>query len=624
MAFLKEDIATLRERARIDDVVGEVVTLRPAGVGSLKGLCPFHDERTPSFHVRPPVGHWHCFGCGEGGDVISFVQKYHHMTFPEAVHWLADKAGMEVRDDGEGGRRQTREEPGRRQRLVEANAVAHQFFQERLDSPEAATGRAFIAERGFDAQLARDFELGYAPKGWDLLLKHMRGRGFTDAELVAAGLVSQGNRGVYDRFRGRLIWPIKDITGTVVGFGARQLDGEEDGAKYLNTPETPLYKKSQVLYGLDRARKAISTKRQVVVVEGYTDVMACHAAGIDTAVATCGTAFGEDHIRLIQRLLGDSGGAAAGRSFSASLSRGGEVIFTFDGDAAGQKAALRAFDQDQKFTAQTFVAVERNGIDPCELRQKRGDEALRALIDGREPLFAFAIRAALESQDLSTAEGRVAAMRAVVPVVAGIRDPALRSEYARQVAGPLSMDVESVRREVSRVARGGAKEPDEPTVDSRRGVDDPVARLERDVLEVVLQLPGVAQEMGFDLLEGETFLVPTHRAVHDVIRATGGVAAAAGVSPAAWIEMLREEASEPVAAALSGLAVAPIPAEGADAVRAYGVGMILALLRMSIARSIAEVRGRLARTEPGTAEYDSLFAELVALETSRRDLEAPG
>ncbi len=624
MAFVKEDIATLRERARIDDIVGEVVTLRPAGVGSLKGLCPFHDERTPSFHVRPPVGHWHCFGCGEGGDVISFVQKFHHMTFPEAVQWLADKVGMEIRDDGEGGRRQKREEPGKRQRLVEANTVAHQFFQERLDSPEAATARAFLTERNFDDGVARDFELGYAPKGWDSLLKHMRGRGFTDAELTAAGLVSQGNRGVYDRFRGRLIWPIKDITGTVVGFGARQLDGDEDGAKYLNTPETPLYKKSQVLYGLDRARKAISTKRQVVVVEGYTDVMACHVAGIDTAVATCGTAFGEDHIRLIRRLLGDVADSAAGMSFSASLSRGGEVVFTFDGDAAGQKAALRAFDQDQKFTAQTFVAVERHGMDPCELRQKRGDEALRALIDGREPLFAFAIRAALDSEDLSTVEGRVAGLRKVVPVVAGIRDTALRSEYARQVAGRLSMNEEAVRREVSRVGRGVAPEQDDPRQDSRRRVNDPVARLERDVLEVVLQLPAVAQEMGFDLLDGDTFLVPTHRAVHDVIRASGGVAAAGPLGTGAWIELLREEASDPVAAALSGLAVAPIPAIGEVAMRAYAVGVIVALLRMSISRRIADARGRLSRTEPGTAEHDALFGELVALETSRRDLEAPG
>lgn len=618
MAFVKEDIAALRDQARLDEIIGEVVTLRPAGVGSLKGLCPFHDERSPSFHVRPQVGHWHCFGCGEGGDVISFVQKFHHMSFPEAVQWLSDKTGVKVRDDGEGGRRTQREEPGRRQKLVEANAVAHEFFMSQLDSPEAEIGRNFLLGRGFDAATARSFELGFAPKSWDTLLKHLRGRGFTDAELLAAGVITQGNRGVYDRFRGRLIWPIKDITGTVVGFGARQLGDEDDGAKYLNTPETALYKKSQVLYGLDRARKAISTKRQVVVVEGYTDVMACHLAGIDTAVATCGTAFGEDHIRMIRRLLGDVADSSAGVSFSQSLSRGGEVIFTFDGDAAGQKAALRAFDQDQKFSAQTFVAVERHGMDPCELRQTRGDEALRALIDGREPLFAFAIRAAMESQNLETAEGRVAALRTVAPVVAGIRDNALRGEYARIVAGRLSMDTETVRRAVATAGRGGAQA--EPGTARRN--NDPVAKLEREALEVALQFPSVAYTMGFDDLEGDTFLVPAHRAIHDAIRAGGGVAAAQELGAGAWLERLREDASEPVAAALSGLAVAPVPAVDDAAASAYAVGVMTALLKMSITRTIAAARGELARANEGSEEYDSIFANIVSLETARRELES--
>lgn len=618
MAFVKEDIAALRDQARLDEIIGEVVTLRPAGVGSLKGLCPFHDERSPSFHVRPQVGHWHCFGCGEGGDVISFVQKFHHMSFPEAVQWLSDKTGVKVRDDGEGGRRTQREEPGRRQKLVEANAVAHEFFMSQLDSPEAEIGRNFLLGRGFDAATARSFELGFAPKSWDTLLKHLRGRGFTDAELLAAGVITQGNRGVYDRFRGRLIWPIKDITGTVVGFGARQLGDEDDGAKYLNTPETALYKKSQVLYGLDRARKAISTKRQVVVVEGYTDVMACQLAGIDTAVATCGTAFGEDHIRMIRRLLGDVADSSAGVSFSQSLSRGGEVIFTFDGDAAGQKAALRAFDQDQKFSAQTFVAVERHGMDPCELRQTRGDEALRALIDGREPLFAFAIRAAMESQNLETAEGRVAALRTVAPVVAGIRDNALRGEYARIVAGRLSMDTETVRRAVATAGRGGAQA--EPG--TKRRNNDPVAKLEREALEVALQFPSVAHTMGFDDLEGDTFLVPAHRAIHDAIRAGGGVAAAQELGAGAWLERLREDASEPVAAALSGLAVAPMPAVDDAAASAYAVGVMTALLKMSITRTIAAARGELARAKEGSEEYDSIFANIVSLETARRELES--
>lgn len=647
MALRKDDIAALREAVRIDDIVGQYVTLRPAGVGSLKGLCPFHDERTPSFHVRPPVGHWHCFGCGEGGDVISFVQKINHMPFVEAVQWLADKAGMEVRDDGQGGRKGPREEPGRRQRLVEANAVAHQFFMDQMRTSAAETAREFLAERGFDGGAVGQFGLGFAPQGWDAVTKELRSKGFTEAELIASGIVSQGNRGVYDRFRGRLIWPIKDITGTVVGFGARRLFEDDKGPKYLNTPETALYKKSQVLYGLDLARRAISTTRQIVVVEGYTDVMACHLAGIDTAVATCGTAFGDDHVRLVRRLLGDVADAAAGMSFSNSIARGGEVIFTFDGDAAGQKAALKAFDQDQRFTAQTFVAVQPDGLDPCELRQTRGDQALAQLIAGREPLFAFAIRAALDAQDLRTAEGRVAGLRAAAPVVARIRDAALRNEYARDLAGRLGMNEEEVRRTVahsrpsgegSQGGRNGperGRERDGRPDDHRAGASvggysqggggtyrrsgvDPVVKLEREALEVVLQLPEVAVEYGFDLLEGDTFVVPVHRAIHDVLRARGGAEAALNGTPGAWIETLRDAADEAAGAAISGMAVAPLPAATAEDQRRYAEGVLVALLRLTISRNIAEVRMALSQADPSSPEYSELFAELIELETSRR------
>ena len=248
-------------------------------------------------------------------------------------------------------------------------------------------------------------------------------------------MFSEGNRGIYDRFRGRLIWPIRDIAGDTIGFGARKLYEDDQGPKYLNTPETTLYKKSQVLYGIDLAKRNIAKDRQLVVVEGYTDVMACHLAGITTAVATCGTAFGTDHIKIARRLLSDDG-------------TGGEVIFTFDGDAAGQKAALRAFEEDQRFTAQTYVAVEPTGADPCDLRQTRGDAAVRDLINTRRPLFEFAIRATLKRHNLDTVEGRVAALRESAPVVAQIRDAGIRPAYARELAGWLGMSVEDVSRAV--------------------------------------------------------------------------------------------------------------------------------------------------------------------------------
>lgn len=613
----KDDVTAVRERARIEEIVSASVTLRPAGVGSLKGLCPFHDERTPSFHVRPQVGQWHCFGCGEGGDVISFVQKINSMGFAEAVEWLADKVGVQLRYEDDGGAVvRTREDPGRRQRLIESHSLAEQYYREQVRGPEAVAGRRFLAERGFDQAAADSFGVGYAPKGWDNLTKHLRGKGFTEAELAVSGLCTQGQRGVYDRFRGRLVWPIRDVTGTTVGFGARRLYEDDQGPKYLNTPDTALYKKSQVLYGLDLAKKNIAAQRQVVVVEGYTDVMAAHLAGIGTAVASCGTAFGEDHVRIVRRLLGDVEDESAGVAFSSRVSRGGEVIFTFDGDEAGQKAALKAFDEDQRFAAQTFVAVEPNGMDPCELRVARGDQALRTLIETRVPLFEFAIRTALKAVDLNTAEGRVSALRSAAPVVARIRDRALRAEYSRSLAGWLGMNEDDVRHAVGGAERR-VEHPGRPQGPQPR--EDPVTKLEREALEVVLQLPAVAVGCGFDEMGAGAFVVPAHRAVHDAIRAAGG-ARAGEADVAGWLGALREEAAPPIAQLISGMAVSPLPANDEAAQRHYAAGVLTSLIRMALTRTIADVKGELQRTDPATSRYQDLFAELISLETQRHAL----
>ena len=441
----REDIDEVRQRTDIKEVVDGYVTLKGAGLGSYKGLCPFHDERSPSFTVRPQVGRYHCFGCGEDGDVISFVQKLDHTSFHEAVEKLAARIGFELRYE-DGGSGPNREDVGRRQRLLDAHKLADEFFRAQLLTPAATEGRNFLHERGFDRAAADQFGVGYAPQGWDSLLKHLRGRGYTDPELKLTGMFSEGGRGIYDRFRGRLIWPIRDIAGDTIGFGARKLYEDDQGPKYLNTPETALYKKSQVLYGIDLAKRNIAKDRQLVVVEGYTDVMACHLAGIPTAVATCGTAFGTEHIKIARRLLSDDGS-------------GGEVIFTFDGDAAGQKAALRAFEEDQRFVAQTYVAVEPNGADPCELRQSKGDAAVRDLIGTRRPLFEFAIRAALKRHNLDTVEGRIAALRESAPVVAQIRDAGIRPAYARELSGWLGMPVEEVSRAVGAAAKRAAQPP---------------------------------------------------------------------------------------------------------------------------------------------------------------------
>ncbi|KMM45623.1 DNA primase [Cellulomonas sp. A375-1] len=634
----REDVEAVRERVRIEEVIGAHVQLKTAGVGSLKGLCPFHDERSPSFHVRPQVGRYHCFGCGEGGDVIDFVTKVDGLGFAEAVEYLAGRVGVQLRYE-EGGPTRPAEEPGRRRRLIEAHKVAEEFYREQLATPGGAAGRQFLAERGFDRTAAEQFGVGFAPTGWDALLKHLRGRGFTEPELIASGLVSQGQRGVYDRFRGRLVWPIREVTGETIGFGARRLFDEDNGPKYLNTPETPLYRKSHVLYGLDLAKREMQRDKRVVVVEGYTDVMAMHLSGIGTAVATCGTAFGSDHTRIVRRLIGDSG-ASSGVQLATGTSVGGEVIFTFDGDEAGQKAALRAFGEDQTFAAQTFVAVEPSGMDPCELRQSRGPDAVRALVAGRQPLFAFVLRATLRSYDLATAEGRVAALRSAAPVVAGIRDAALRPEYTRLLAGWLGMeDLATVQRAVDGArGRGGAagRAPtsggrpagatERPARTQRPGPVDPVLAVERTALEVVLQAPALVPAE-FDELGSDAFAAPAHRAVHEAIRAAGGVTAGrASVgedgSSTAWVGAVLDEAAEAVRPLVTELAVAPVPEDRPEAVGDYVRGVVLRLVEMGFTRHIAELRGRLQRMDATAdpAGYQAAFAELVAIEGRRRNL----
>lgn len=482
MARIRQaDVDEVKSRTNIGDIVGERVSLKSAGVGSLKGLCPFHDEKSPSFHVRPQVGFYHCFGCGESGDVYSFLRAMDHVSFTEAVERLAGRIGYKLHYE-DGG---TAPETSGRSRLYAANTAAAEFFRSQLLTAEAETGRRFLGERGFDAGAAAHFGVGYAPRGWENMMKALTAQGFTRDELLAAGLVSQGQRGVYDRFRGRLVWPIRDVTGQTIGFGARKLFDDDQGPKYLNTPETIIYKKAQVLYGLDLAKRDISRgdPRRVVVVEGYTDVMACHLAGVTTAIATCGTAFGSDHIKVLRRVMGDDSGA-------------GEVVFTFDGDEAGQKAALRAFTEDDRFNAQTFVAVAPNGLDPCDLRLQRGDAAVRGLMDAKVPMFEFAIDRKLAGFDLATVEGQVGALRAAAPIVAEIRDQLLRPGYERVLARRLGMDPTDVRAEVERAARGVSHAPARRATPPTQNDDAEAPAIEPVTLASLPRTADVAIERG--------------------------------------------------------------------------------------------------------------------------------
>lgn len=618
------DITAIREKARIEDVVGEYVQLRRAGADSLKGLCPFHDEKSPSFHVRPNHGHFHCFGCGEGGDVYAFLQKIEHVSFVEAVEVLADRIGYQVTYTGGGNTVQR--DRGSRSRLIAANAAAQEFYSAAMESEEAANARQYLTERNFDPAAARLFGCGYAPSGWDSLTKYLIRKGFEFKELEAAGLSREGRRGPMDRFHRRLLWPIRSVGGETVGFGARRIFADDPiEAKYVNTPETVLYKKSAVLFGIDLAKRDIAKGHQAVVVEGYTDVMAMHLAGVTTAVASCGTAFGDEHLGMLRRLMMDD------KFFR------GELIYVFDGDAAGQAAAIKAFAGEQNLAGQSFVAVAADGMDPCDLRLKSGDAALRDLVARRTPLFEFAIRTALSEHDLDSAEGRVAGLRRCVPMVAQIKDPTLRDEYARQLAGWVGWDdvaqvLSRVREEAARKpnvrnnTRGGAAPAAErsgetrPPAAVRPDPRDPTLWPQREALKAALQYPALAGPV-FDSLTVENFTHPGYVAVRTAIEAAGGTGT--GLTGAQWIETVREQAASPaVVGLLTELSVETIKVDDDERLPRYVGGVLARLQEVWVGRQVAEVKSKLQRMSPveQAEEYHALFGDLVALEAYRRSL----
>ncbi|WP_442575734.1 DNA primase [Microbacterium sp. F51-2R] len=609
------DVDEVKSRTNIADIIGERVALKSAGVGSLKGLCPFHDERSPSFNVRPQAGFYHCFGCGESGDVYSFLRNIDHLSFTEAVERLAGRIGYTLHYEDGGAAPET----SGRARLYAANAAAAEFFRAQLATPEADIARRFLGERGFDAGAAAHFGVGFAPKGWSGMLDALTGQGFSRDDLMAAGLVSQGQRGVYDRFRGRVVWPIRDVTGQVLGFGARRLFDDDNGPKYLNTPETTIYKKAQVLYGLDLAKREISRSHRVVVVEGYTDVMACHLAGVTTAIATCGTAFGSDHITVLRRVMGDDSAA-------------GEVVFTFDPDAAGQKAALRAFADAKRFNAQTYVAVGPEGLDPCDLRLRRGDGAVRSLVDTKSPMVEFVLDQRISGFDLASVEGRVGALRAAAPVVAELRDPLLQPEYVRVLARRLGMDTEDVRREVERAGRAGERGPARPAPDRppEEGTDAaPFVRVtlaslprtadvavERDALMGLLQF---GHRLDPQLRE-RAFALPFRHPALEAVRAS--VAPDAAVDRPGWAAEAIGAVREPFRSLAAELLTADFPALTDDEAVASASSLCRRLIQRSLDREKAELLGAIQRVPADSEEGRTIRLRLRELDMTRQQLTA--
>ncbi|MGO3148167.1 MAG: DNA primase [Leucobacter sp.] len=605
------DVEEVKRRTNIADLVSDYVALKSAGIDSMKGLCPFHDERSPSFHVRPALGYFHCFGCSESGDAISFVQKMDHLSFAEAVERLAAKINYVLTYE-EGSER--REDGPNRARLLAANQAANDFYRTQLMGDEAAEARSFLEQRGFPQSSWEQFAVGYAPRGWDALTSHLRKLGYTPQELVLAGLVSEGQRGVYDRFRGRVLWPIRDTSGQTLGFGARKLYEDDKGPKYLNTPESPVYHKSRVLYGIDLAKKAISRGRRAVVVEGYTDVMACHLAGVEVAVATCGTAFGKDHIAMLRRMMGDDAAA--------------EVIFTFDPDEAGQKAALRAFSEEQRFTAQTYAALAPDGYDPADLRLHRGDEAVRDLFERKVPLFEFALRQSISRFDLNSVEGRVSALREATPIIAGIKDPSMRPGYTRELARMLGMDLTEVQHSI-RTAQRQAPAPERqqyrqeaPPEASRPEItlaslrSNPVAWLERDaIMAMVQQGPAVGADL---LAQAVTAQVtePQLRVVRDAI-----AQALPHLAEGAWVRFVLEATPPTHQGLVRELAIASMPQRDPSQLEEYSREVVISLLDRDLVSLKQELLARMQRLGDSASEASRRIQEqLAALESARRSL----
>ncbi|MDH6215518.1 DNA primase [Streptomyces pseudovenezuelae] len=622
-----EDVKAVRDAVPIDAVVSEYLQLRNAGGGNLKGLCPFHDEKSPSFQVSPSKGLFHCFGCQEGGDTITFVMKVDHLSFSEAVERLAGQAGITLRYE-EGGYNPSHQR-GERIRLVEAHKIAADWYMEQLaTSPEADAGRSFLAERGFDQAAAAHFSVGYSPQGWDHLTRFLRGKGFTDKEILLSGLAQEGRRGPIDRFRGRLMWPIRDIGGEVVGFGARKLYESDNGPKYLNTPDTAIYKKSQVLYGIDLAKKDIAKVSRAVVVEGYTDVMACHLAGVTTAIATCGTAFGTDHIKILRRLLMDNGSA--------------RVIFTFDGDAAGQKAALRAFEDDQKFAAETYIAIAPDNMDPCELRLAKGDEAVADLVEPRTPLFEFALRQIVVRYDLDTPAGRAGALDEAAPIVARIKNTGAQHEVAVQLAGMLGiLDTQFVVKRVAQLARWardrggqgpaparGQQQPYESAPRSAAGgpalnLRNPVYATERELLKLALQRPELVSP-AFDAYGIDEFTALPYAAVRQAVMDAGG--AQYGLLDAQeYLVRVREAApDDAVRAMVTELAVEAIMRRTVD--ENYASEQLVWVRRRAVERRIRDIQSQMARLSAGgdPAQLAAVQNELWVLQQYDQALREQG
>lgn len=465
----EETLQAIRDRVDLVGLVGRHVALKKAG-RSFKGLCPFHHEKTPSFTVNPDRGIFHCFGCGESGNAFEFLMRIEGLTFPEAARALAADCGVQI-PEGASGRR---EEAGLAERLLEANAIAQRLYRSALASRDGEAARAYLTERGLGAAEIEQFGIGFAPDGWDELGRELRRANVPAAIGERAGLLRERQSGGhYDLLRGRITFPIQDARGRVVAFGGRALAAGQE-PKYLNSPESPLFRKREAFYGLPHALEGIRRRERIVVVEGYFDRIALHRAGIEEALATCGTALSEDHGRALLR-------------------RARQVVLLFDGDAAGRRAALRALELLLPAGLRVRAGALPAGDDPDTLLAREGPEALRAIVEEAPAGLDLAIADAVAA-GCATPEQKADAVRRVVPLVAKVADATERSAWAQRAALATGAREEDVAAAVRAVARG-ARAEESVEIEDEPALASPEERHLDQLLQALLQHPACAAEI---------------------------------------------------------------------------------------------------------------------------------
>jgi DNA primase len=583
-----DDVQAVKERIDLVQVAAQYLTLKKAGADRMVGLCPFHQEKTPSFGISPSKQLYYCHGCGAGGDTIRFVRELEHLSYVEAVERLAGQVGVHLRYEGDSP--EARQAAARRRSLLRANEQAAELYASMLaDGKEAGDARAYVAERGMTADAVEAFGLGYAPGYSDFLLRRLsQARDLSPEVLLEAGLATRGDDGtVRDRFRGRLIFPIHDLQGRGIGFGARVLPSDPkagEQAKYLNTAETPVYKKHEVLYNLHRARTAIAKSGEVFVVEGYTDVIGFSQAGIENTVATCGTALGEGHFRQLSR-------------FAA------RAIMAFDSDEAGARAAERAAEFQERFpSVQTVVMILPEGLDPAEFVSKHGADGVRDSAKGARPLVEYMVRRTIGRHDLSSVEGQSRAVADAMPIIEGLTDPVRRSEYAHLVADLAGVTEFSVVQALDSRRRG---HPADVVVESPRRMSAR-DKVEREMVKLLVRDRAAYDEYARQLTD-DHFRSASARKALAALREAGGDASVVAAGD-----------DEKLGAMLSSLAVEPLDGDGGSD---YARSVWSRLRELVLKQQSDSLRMQLQKLNPTTDEgYDELFAQLVAIDGELRRL----